>query len=107
MKRYVIESDLSKEEIRDLLKGAGAKDAEILEERKDCGVSVCTCDDLSSDEKDKLRCAGIDPAKVLCSAAHNGGAMDELLEAAVDEALVETKCGDDRWLVGTPWDHLM
>jgi len=36
--RYVIDSDLSRSEIRDLLKGAGDKDARILEERKDCGV---------------------------------------------------------------------
>jgi len=43
---------------------------------------------------------------VLCSAAHNGGAADELLEEAVEEALVETEEGEDRWLLGTPWEDL-
>ncbi len=104
--RYVIDSDLSKSEIRKLLKGAGDEDAEILEECKDCGVWACTYDDLSCGVQEKLRRAGIDPAKVLYSAAHAGGAADELLEETVEEALIETKRGEDRWLLGTSWEDL-
>jgi|GEM_PF-3234794 len=101
--RYVIDSDLSRSEIRDLLKEAGDRDARILEERKDCGVWAYISDDLSKSDEAMLRHAGIDPVKVLYSASH-GVEVEEALEDAIGQALDETENGEDRWLLGSPWD---